>query len=191
MIIISLVERILLYAIPELGPAHEDPTSHVVTVTPLAVHEESGTQKQNVLWDSFCAHHMGDRLFTAGATEKGFDLIILPPAGQREGVIHRHALGAGDFGPSRVIWSNANIWTSGLDLFSCTHFTRHDNHVGYMRLGRSRSSDPSRISCIPIDEGGDILDLAWDEQSGLLFLLVTLWEDHEEEIRRLIMVELI
>jgi hypothetical protein len=197
MIIVSLVSRILLYAIPTLQPMREGVTLQAIPVTPLAVHRNSGTNGQSRLWNFVCDHHTGNRLASAGASEADdFDLIILPPAKQHEdSVIVRHSMGIGDFGPSRSVWSK-DTWgsTEDIELQSCTYFTRPVNHVGYMRLGNPLPPDPSRVSSIPLrGEMGDILDLSWDEQSGRLVILVVFREgvNPEMERRRLLMVDLL
>jgi hypothetical protein len=193
MVIVSHVENILLYAIPELKPVREGFASQVLAVTPLVVHDNLYADEQTLLWNSFCEHHSGNRIPTAAASENDvFHLIILPPAGQREGVIVRHEIGVGDFGPSRAVWS-VDQWDE-IGLQSCTHFTRPDNHVGYMRLGRSKPADPSRIISIPLaGEVGEVLDVSFDEQSSLIFILAVFREGERLEVekRRLLMVELI
>jgi hypothetical protein len=192
MIIVSQIEHILLYAIPELKPVRKGFVSQVLAVTPLAVHDNLYTAEQTLLWNSFCEHHAGNRISMVTPSERYvFNLAILPPAGQREGVIVRHEMGVGDFGPSRAVWS-VDPWDR-VELQSCTHFTRPDNHVGYMRLGRSKPTDPSRRISIPFaGEVGEVLDVSWDEQSGLILILVIFWGGGFGPAKtRLLMVELI
>jgi hypothetical protein len=195
MIVVSLGRRMLLYSIPELSPVREGFVSQAITVTPLVVPESSETKEQQLLWNSFCSHHTGNRLPTAGSSDDGgFYLVVLPPAGQQEDttITVHHGIAVGNFGPSRAIWSKQLPWTDRIELQSCTYFTRPDDCVGYMRLGRSKSPDPSRLISIPIgEEIGDVFDLSWDEQSGLIFLLVIYWDGDEVEKRQILTVDLI
>jgi len=191
--LVSVAQRIFIYAIPELSPLCEDIPLQIIDVTPLAVHEESNTGDHKWLQHNLCSHHTENRLSTvAESANGGFDVIILPSAGQPTETLVRYAIGTCDFGPSRAIWSKVPSFSMDeIELRSCALFTHADTHVGYMRLGRSKAPNPSRCSSIPIaGNTGRIRDLAWDEQSGIICISVSLW-DGEREVMDLVVVELI
>jgi len=164
----------------------------VVDVTPLATYPKSLTNEPKLLWDLLCSHHEETRLSTVAESQMNhwFDLVILPRPGQPEDAFIRHGIGLVDFGPSRAIWDKPGPL---LELCSCAQFTRADNHVGYLRLGLSRAPDPSRLVSIPVGQKAVVInDLAWDEQSGLVVLLVTNWRDGDStrQSKSLIMIDL-
>jgi len=78
-------------------------------------------------------------------------------------------------GSSRAIWvAGKPPRVENLLLRGSTHHTKPDNYSGYLRLGRSRAPDPSRIWVVSVGELGLVEDLSWDEQSGricVVFLL--------------------
>jgi hypothetical protein len=142
-----------------------------VVVTPLAVFADTQADEQRKMpWNCLCSHHDGNRLPAVAE----LDIVVFPPAGQTAGTLVRHATWMCDFGPSRAIWYNTLPDESDeIELRSCTIFTHVDAHAGYMRLGRSKAPDPSRLFSIPITgQTGAIRDLTWEEQSGLICILV-------------------
>ena len=190
MILVSLAHRILLYVIPELTLIRHGIPSPEVAVTPLAMYGGPPIVEKNLLWNSFCSHLGGTRLTTVVQSEHGgFDVIIFPRPGEPEDTLVRHEMGMGDFGASRAIWSH--VTNGGIELRSCTHFMRPDTHVGYMRLGRSKAPDPSRVVRIPgVGHAEELLDVSFDEPSGVIFLLVSC-SDNGEVNKKVIMVNLV
>jgi hypothetical protein len=192
--LVSVAQRIFIYAVPELSPLCEGIPSQIIDVTPLVVHEESNTDDHKWLQHNLCSHQTEHWLSTmAESANGGFDIIILPAAGQPTETLIHYAVGACDFGPSRAIWSKVPSLSilDEIELRSCALFTYADTHAGYMRLGRSKAPDPSRYTSIPIaGNTGRIRDLAWDEQSGLICISVSSW-DGEREVMDLVVVELI
>jgi len=187
--LVSVERRLFLYEIPELSPIRDDVPLEAVAVMPLAVFGDPQADEQHKMpWDCLCSHHDGNRL----PTVTDVDLIIFPPAGQTAGTLVRHATLICDFGPSRaILYDVLPDQPDEIKLQSCTIFTQVDVHPGYMRLGRLKSPDPSRIFSIPITgQTGGIRDLAWDEQSGLICILV--WSrSNGEEHQNLVLVDLV
>jgi len=141
--LISTGQRLFLYEIPELSPVREDVPLQAVVVTPLAVFGDIQADEQRKMpWNCLCSHHDGNRLPAVAE----LDIVVFPPAGQTAGTLVRHATWMCDFGPSRAIWYNTLPDESDeIELRSCTIFTHVDAHAGYMRLGRSKAPDPSRL----------------------------------------------
>jgi hypothetical protein len=94
---------------------------------------------------------------------------------------------------SRAIWAlwnaEAHDGTRYITLASCPRFTKPDDHVGYMRLGRSGAPDPSHIALIPlVGHFGDVHAISWDGDSGRICLVYT---PPESETDNLMMIDLL
>jgi hypothetical protein len=75
-----------------------------------------------------------------------------------------------------------------IELASCTHFTKPDSTPGYMRLGRSRAPDPTRITSILLSgEKGRVDTISWDEDSGCIFILASCFCGSEHQ--RLLVID--
>ena len=190
--LVSVAQHITIYAIPELKFIRGGMPSQVIDITPLAICGEPHTDSDRSIQNYLCSHHAGNRLSTvAKSANGGFDIIVLRSVGQPTYKLVRHATEVYDFSPSRAIWYNVDE-PGEIELWSCPIFTHVDAHVGYMQLGRSKSPDPSRLSSIPIAiQVGHIQDVAWDQQSGLICILVSFYNAAMDSIMTLIPAKLV
>jgi hypothetical protein len=177
MILLSASQRLYLYSIPELEPIPAGGVSSIVPAMPLAEYDETILEPCNrSIWSALCNHHSG-RLSTLTFSLHGqCCLTVLPLVGRDSDTFVHHSLDTYiSRGSSRAIWVEENRpRVENLLLRGSTHHTKPDNYSGYLRLGRSRAPDPSRIWVVSVGELGLVEDLSWDEQSGricVVFLL--------------------
>lgn len=194
LVVLSTPQQFFLFAIPELEPIVEHKLASRAFATPFATY---GLDKHDDVWNRLCCNQEG-RLAVATAAELDFSvsddmfLVIWPPAGQPEDKFIRHRLWQFDMNPSRGIFVKHYHFSGSIELNICTHFSKHDDHPGYMRLGTSEAPDPSRVVNIPLDgQSGYIKDLSWDEESGRICVLI--WSPDQDEVsdRRLLIVDLL
>jgi hypothetical protein len=172
MFVLSSRSHLYLYTIPPMAPVLDNRAPCVVQVTAVAVY---GPEEHVEIWNSICAHHEGGRVATAAETgAQDYILIIWPPKGQSEDTFIRHTGGAFHVGLCRVIWSKKYRNLKQIELHICAYLTKPDNHVGYLRLGRSHAPDPSHAASIPLlGQSGNLVDLSFDEQSSSIVILVS------------------
>lgn len=176
MIVVSVHHKLLLYSLPSLHPATQLEGTHSQVIKPVAVYAESESANQSEIWNTYCSHHEGIRVATAGERNTGYELLILPRHDEKRDAIVRHPTSISKFGTSHVIWESPFGSLPSLDcyktLHTCSQFIQANNHVGYIRLGLSNAPDPSRINSISFDwESGDIDDMVWDQDSGRIIIL--------------------
>lgn len=195
MIVITLTgKRCYVYEVPQTSFVRTGTQPTTVDVYPLSSYDDATKgDPDRELWNCLCKHHDGSRLSTAGESDDGpgFEMVVLPMTQQEEGNFVRHPIGVCDYGASRAVW--VNNWTepesNSVLLQGCTHFTRLDEHVGYMRLGRSRAPDPSHLFFIPLlAQTERVKDISMDDTRGKIFVLV---QGLQPGLTEIVVVELI
>lgn len=192
MVLVAVPRYLRLYSVPELCPMREGFTPKPISVTPLAIHDNSQPDTAKFV-SSLCVHHAGNRLPAVGiCADGGYEVIVLPRAGQGNTPsgspsspqsIVRYAVNDCDFEPSRVLY---NTSTSPWEFKLCvsSHYIFPNEHAGYMRLGQSIPLDPQRVFPIILDGEGDIRDISWDEGSArILVLLSTPNQDEDPDLQ--------
>jgi hypothetical protein len=190
LIAISTQRESFLFPIPEMRPFHANHPPHIVQATPLSIHTP---ESRNDIWNSLCCHRDGRIAMASTSGSADFLLVIWPPAGQPEDTFVRHLLWQFDMNPSRAIWVRHHHFSDVLNLYVCTHLTRSDRNIGYMRLGRSKAPHPSRVVSVQIPlvgQSGSIKDLSWDEESARIGVLFVCSADGGLEKNHLMMVDL-
>lgn len=190
LIAITTQDHFYLFRIPEMKPVHTSHPPHIAQANPLSIH---APEYRNDIWNALCCHHDGRIAMASTSDSADFFLVIWPPAGQSEGTFVSHLLWQFDMNPSRVIWVRNYQFSEAIELYICTHFTRSDRNIGYMRLGRSQAPHPSHVASIRIPltgQTGVIKDLSWDEESGRICVLFESSRDHGPQRRHLMAIDL-
>jgi len=173
LILVSAPSCIHLYYIPELSAMPENSVPNIVPAIPLAKYVE-WIDDFHFIWNTLCKHHSG-RMSPQFFSDTGpCFLVVFPSMGQSHSDTVTHLAGThAAFGPTRVVWLKETFQPVGrIKLESCVHFTKLDTHPGYMRLGRTKAPDPSRICHIAIyGQFGPVQNISWDEESGKICIV--------------------
>lgn len=192
MILVSNLTGLYLYETPQ---AHlEDQVCTAIPSTilrPLASFNYHHPYIGKQLWDSLCPRHHGGRVATYTFTENEDALLILPGPGQSTLDFVRYVVdGPCSMGNSRAIGCPDFIHMQPMKLTSFTHFTKHDDHPGYMRMGRINAPHPNKTTVVPLEGfNGRTEDLSWDESSGTICIICSPF--HDRSTRTLLMVDMI
>jgi hypothetical protein len=117
--------------------------------------------------------------------------FILPSLGSSNQIFVRHAFdGPCSIGNSRAIGCNEFIDMKPVELRCFTHYTRRNDHNGYVRLGRTEAPDTSRsVSIQLLAWDGRLEDVSWDEESGRICVIFSPSDDRGS--RGLLMVDMV
>lgn len=193
MVLVSNASTTYLYEFPEPIYSVTESHVHITPIKHLATDKEEGDVSRRKIWESLCRHHEGriSVLRFRNYYRPGLELVMFPPAKSGAGAsVYNDIRYDYTIGSTRVLWSEE---MENLRFFSRVHTTKHDDHVGYRRLGRKSAHDTTDetmiISSLSNHYGVD--DLSWDEESGRICVITDEYEGDETNLKWLTVIDLI